>query len=329
MWKITNKLNTPYLYYYNKRVIVKFFDFFVEVASLRSIKTKILTPNFLEHYLTAHPRLLDKRFLKEKKLKESIEPLLIKVIQLGSKELDKQYKLYLRQNRDLYKGNYDLKLEVHPDPLISLFKDYFYDVFWGRAWMWKDIVKMPFNRTKYKENFQAENKLTICPYCDADTIASSRNGWIEHFLPRSKFPYVCCNPRNLVPSCTSCNVSGTGKGTNYLNPMVTQFQMQIGDLTNFQFKANKIIIDTHTDLKIENFLTLLQLRKRYQEPGVHAAVISTFKATYELILKTSNGGIFDDKVFLEFIGQEGRHSGRYFVRKDILKQAKTVIDSVS
>lgn len=329
MWKISNKANTPYLYYYNKLVIVKFFDFFLKVAAVRSVKTKILTPNFLELYLIANPGILDERFLKVKKNKTTtIEPLLIKVILLGTKKIKAERDLYLKQNKDLYNGDYDLKLEAHPEPLTSLFKDYFYDVFWGKAWIWNDIVKMPFTRTKYKENFQTENKLTICAYCDTDTISSSRNGWIEHFLPKSKFPYVCCNPRNLIPSCTSCNVPGTGKGTDHLNPMITQFLAQIGDTTVFRFKANKLVIDVNTDPKVENFLKLLKLRKRYQEPGVHAAIINTFKSTYELILQSATVGAFDQKKFLQFIEKEGRYSGKYFVRKGILKQAVSVLKSV-
>ncbi|MDR6485714.1 5-methylcytosine-specific restriction endonuclease McrA [Chryseobacterium vietnamense] len=40
----------------------------------------------------------------------------------------------------------------------------------------------------------------ICPYCNVKTVKT-----IDHFLPKSEYPYLSVTPVNLVPSCRDCN----------------------------------------------------------------------------------------------------------------------------
>lgn len=55
-----------------------------------------------------------------------------------------------------------------------------------------------------------------CPYCNAETIYafSVKNkkktlyaSALDHFLPKSEYPFLALNLNNLVPSCTRCNTS--------------------------------------------------------------------------------------------------------------------------
>ena len=58
-----------------------------------------------------------------------------------------------------------------------------------------------------------------CPYCNADTIYAVKicgrrvlpyASALDHFMPRSHFPYFGISLCNLVPSCTRCNSSLKG-----------------------------------------------------------------------------------------------------------------------
>ena len=40
----------------------------------------------------------------------------------------------------------------------------------------------------------------ICPYCNVKTVKT-----IDHFLPKSEYPYLSVTPVNLIPSCRDCN----------------------------------------------------------------------------------------------------------------------------
>jgi hypothetical protein len=46
-------------------------------------------------------------------------------------------------------------------------------------------------------------------------------------------------------------------------------------------------------------------------------------------LQSATAGAFDQKVFSDYIEKQGRYSGKYFVQNGIVKQAKSVLKSVS
>lgn len=61
--------------------------------------------------------------------------------------------------------------------------------------------------------FTIENGLRVCPYCNRQYITPiySDNGKVrgdlDHFLPKSKYPYFSMSIYNLVPACMFCNES--------------------------------------------------------------------------------------------------------------------------
>lgn len=59
--------------------------------------------------------------------------------------------------------------------------------------------------------------LTVCPYCNRNFVKHievkgkkcSVKGQLDHFYPRSLYPYLAITRENLVPSCPTCNgISG-------------------------------------------------------------------------------------------------------------------------
>ena len=57
----------------------------------------------------------------------------------------------------------------------------------------------------------------ICPFCNHRNIV-----YIDHFLPKSKYPHYSITPINLVPICHECN-SKSKKGALYPTSAETQF----------------------------------------------------------------------------------------------------------
>ena len=41
-----------------------------------------------------------------------------------------------------------------------------------------------------------------CPLCDVNNVQT-----MDHYIPQAKFPLYSISPKNLIPSCTTCNVS--------------------------------------------------------------------------------------------------------------------------
>lgn len=88
----------------------------------------------------------------------------------------------------------------------------------------------------------------ICPYCNVKTVKT-----IDHFLPKSEYPYLSVTPVNLVPSCRDCN---TEKMINYPTNKETQTfhpyfdivdtepwivaELIIGEPLSFSYKVSRL-----------------------------------------------------------------------------------------
>jgi len=318
MWKVTNETNRTTLSRYQD-IIISFFEIIIELSKDDNKKENIEIKDFLETKFTKTENL-DSRLLNiNKNGKDKIKPLIKEIIKLDSDILEEQFEIYKKQNIEISKNNYNIDLAEHPSVLVKIFKDYFYDKFFGIDWIWTDLVGKEYTRGMFKENFKDENKLYVCPYCDLDTISNERNAWIEHFLPKNKFPFLSCNPSNLLPSCTACNVSGSGKGENVKKPIVNQYNTQIGDSLEFEFDEGEIKILHNDNESIENFIELLKIRKRYSEKAVNNSVLSLLRINYDLAMYAKNIDEFDENLFFDFIHNTGRINGYYFAQKNLLK----------
>lgn len=58
-------------------------------------------------------------------------------------------------------------------------------------------------KESYKNDLGQSNH-GVCPYCDGPNIAPE----LDHYYPKSKFPFLSCSPLNLVPACHLCNQIG-------------------------------------------------------------------------------------------------------------------------
>ncbi|MGU7780516.1 hypothetical protein [Burkholderia sp. PU8-34] len=85
---------------------------------------------------------------------------------------------------------------------------------------------------------QAYN-LRICPYCQANhvnlhvkkakgargTAAFQLRPPLDHYLPKSVYPYLAVSLSNLVPSCAQCNsgvkIAGDPRGKGFVHPLDT------------------------------------------------------------------------------------------------------------
>ena len=74
-----------------------------------------------------------------------------------------------------------------------------------------------------KTAFVRERGLEVCPYCGrmfidmAEVENSVSKPYIDHFLPKSKYPFLAMSYMNLIPGCNVCN-EASNKGT--LDPLI-------------------------------------------------------------------------------------------------------------
>ena len=80
----------------------------------------------------------------------------------------------------------------------------------GRGWSGYEFGNQCFlTNSAYKADFCASYPTkSVCPYCDGEIGTPE----LDHYLPKSAFPFLACSPWNLVPVCSSCNNFISGKG---------------------------------------------------------------------------------------------------------------------
>lgn len=71
-------------------------------------------------------------------------------------------------------------------------------------------TEQKFDRRDLVEAFRNENKgvLAVCPMCDGKAPIHTRDrdrAEVDHFLPKSLYPFLSIHPYNLVPICSDCN----------------------------------------------------------------------------------------------------------------------------
>jgi uncharacterized protein (TIGR02646 family) len=126
------------------------------------------------------------------------------------------------------------------------------------------------DNTPYRA-YELIEKLNIstCLYCNRNTIYNLKNSQkrtseLDHFYPRSKYPFFAISFYNLIPSCKVCNkIKLDNDSKEYINPYDNRFDMnknmkfglKIKDVT-FYYKKNGF------ELKMKNLATNPSEKKR-------------------------------------------------------------------
>lgn len=109
----------------------------------------------------------------------------------------------------------------------------------------------------------------ICPYCGRNYIFTIEKGdnklvkpTIDHFYPKSKYPYIAIFPFNLIPSCYTCNSSCKGEKEIDFYPYYDdkddtkeplKFKRNLTDINNYDIEIETDYKDTVEVLKLKEF----------------------------------------------------------------------------
>ena len=92
-------------------------------------------------------------------------------------------------------------------------------------------------------------KVSICPYCNRQYIFTTSKvledgteKWVarpqlDHFYPKSIYPFLSCSFYNLIPSCPTCNMGKNDNDTETLYPYLEGFRNPDGS-KNAQFRID-------------------------------------------------------------------------------------------
>jgi len=308
MWKINNEENKKYLDDFDNKLIRPLFK---EIINYKKLKLSCGYLKYLENnndtiYKNSNKLLvyISKRSIKKVRFSDLINSF---ISTNTLKDIEDYYSLYLEQNRKINKKNYNVKEEKIDDDLKKIFIEFFYESFFNKDKIWSLIdsskYKEGYSRSRFHENFKRENNIYICPYCDMDTIINTSNKEVEHFLPKSKYPFLAMNAYNLISSCIACNKSIEGKGTTIYIPINSPYNKQIGEEVIYTNDIiNKQITLQGNDKKTINYLKTLNLIERYKSNTIFEIVQEKAESLYDLIIEAGlNNDEIDEKILRDYM----------------------------
>ena len=176
-----------------------------------------------------------------------------KVIKATPKELEdivSYYICYIPTSRVVKKIKFG-KLNLFPDYIQRL--EFMYNAFASSAKRLKNKKENDYNAHKLIEKLG----ITVCPYCNRNFInniktvkTKTRTSEIDHFYPKSIFPFFAVSFFNLIPSCKVCNKIKLANNIKILNPYdkrfdtnkIIKFSQQITG-TQFYYKTEDIKLE--------------------------------------------------------------------------------------
>jgi hypothetical protein len=125
----------------------------------------------------------------------------------------------------------------------------------------------------YYEDFYDASVEYVCPFCGLDNMLTSKDIYREafdHYMPRSKYPFVSFLRENLFPICNTCNSTFKGaKNPIDYGKVFYPFKMDTNDC-KLLFEVNGNIISdieissTKFLEEIESWNELFDIRRRIQ-----------------------------------------------------------------
>ena len=125
---------------------------------------------------------------------------------------------------------------------------------------WNDLLKSIFDYSKFIEitdnwnayKYTIDLGITVCPYCNRnyihtlETDSGRTRAELDHFYPKSLYPFLSISIYNLIPSCHICNSNLKGSKNFFEEQHMHPFE---------NLNQSKITFKLHyTDLKIETVI---------------------------------------------------------------------------
>lgn len=225
----------------------------------------------------------------------------------------------------------------------------------------KNVISYEWYRNTDRPAFYfSKFNLNFCPYCNKDEVQiikkinlvtgdelTARLYQLDHFYPRSRYPYLSLSFFNLIPGCATCNATLKGEKnfniTTHFNPFHKSFD------EHFKFYVNSIIPSDPSEILIsvnnltthdENQIVDFDILKRYNQgatrnilfdlinlfkhrsPKIQRSLLSQFKGlvgnveSSNITLLNSQGvPLGPEQINKKYLGK---------IKRDVCKQMKII-----
>lgn len=324
MWKVTNNQNFIFLNSFKLKIIIKIFKIILELSGKQmnlSSKNDFWKGTFNFGLLTQESKALINYIMNVQLKNVKFSEVIFDLLNNNDKNTIKSIiEIFIIQNNQIESQDYAIVQQNVPDEIKRIFVDFYYNKFFVDQNIWSGLNLSEYNRTSFHENFKKENNLSVCPYCDIDTVVTNSNNNIEHFFPKSKYPLICMNPYNLISSCIACNKAHEGKGdTAPTHPISMPYSEEIQNYIEFDmdFTNRKISLINKGSDRHRNYLKLLKLNNRYQTQSVFNSLDKKANTLFDIC---SKGGTIDMDVLESYLRLKAKDENLIVALNNLIKK---------
>jgi len=142
--------------------------------------------------------------------------------------------------------------------------------------VYKDI------RDNFGKILQEENQIFICPYCQRNYIGIFENedankGYtvpdLDHFYPKSKYPFLAATIFNLIPACCICNQRIKQDKDTYKRNIIPVLEENVFEKIEFNHYHTYPYINNYTklDRKYKRYIEFFKIQEQY---SLHSEIIT-------------------------------------------------------
>lgn len=200
-------------------------------------------------------------------------------------------------------------------------------------------------RKRYTNWLVGRLGIKACPYCGSQYLLGFESGaenkelyQLDHFFPKSEYPYLSISLFNLIPSCSSCNLLKGDRPTTlatYPNPYIDDLNQMFRFKTNpkdvifriiTQKKEIKIDLEHSAKLskrekrQLDNHIKRFRLNLVYQNHSDVAEELYWKKYIYNDSRKKELTKLFKDSLGLTKNDIERFITGNYVAEEDLLRR---------
>ncbi len=139
-----------------------------------------------------------------------------------------------------------------------------------------------FLRDNFGKQLQEENQIFICPYCQRNYIGifekkDPQKGYVapdlDHFYPKSKYPFLAATISNLIPACSVCNQRIKKDKDPLEEGLSNPLEENIFEKIEFNFNNSGPYICNWTKLgkREKDFINFFKIQEQY---SIHTEIVN-------------------------------------------------------
>ena len=166
------------------------------------------------------------------------------------------------------------------------------------------------NDKKIAYKLVEELNIDTCPYCNRSYISYVKNKdkktrpQLDHFYPKSIYPFLACSFYNLIPSCSACNAMKSD-ADSYRDKLLSPYDVKDDDFT-FSYKLNDLKITQKKDIKHKNEESIeIILDTKHQKNNEYFQLETIYQNHKDIVIELILKEIYYPKSYIEELVKNG------------------------